>query len=169
MTSPDLPGQPNRPAVPAYGEYAPPGDPRFTQPYTAVPPPAPSQRPLRRGDTIASAILLAFAFLSTVYTVLSALALEDSLRQLYSMYGGEGDYEPTSSVGVARATLIASHVILFAVAVLVTLALVRARRISFWVPLVAGAIAGIVFFATIAALVLGDPALLEAATTFTTG
>jgi len=121
---------------------------------------------VRRRDALASVVLLSLGFLSTVYTVVSALELDRALRQLYAMYGGDGDYEPAGDIPLAQAVLISSHVILFTVAVLGTMALVRARRVSFWVPLVAGAIAAVVFFATVAALVLGDAALLEAGMRF---
>jgi len=118
---------------------------------------------------MASVMLLSLGFLSTVYTVVSAFELESALKQLYVLYGGEGSYEPTGNVPLAQAVLVASHVILLAVAALVTMSLVRARRLSFWVPLVAGSLAAIVFFATVAALVIGDPALLDAATGFAAG
>lgn len=167
MTSPETPDAPSRPAVPQYGEYAAPGDPRFAQPPVESPPPvASAPQPIRRRDATASVVLLAIGFVSTVYTVLSSFELEMAMTQIYRAYGGTGDYAPAGDLGAARATLIVSHVVLLAAAALTTRALVKARRVSFWAPLVAGVIAGAFFFGTVTALVLGDPALLEAGMRF---
>lgn len=88
---------------------------------------------------------------------------------MYAFYGGTDAYTPSGNLDLARWVIIGSHVVLFAATLLVTRALALAGRLSFWVPLVGGAIAGIVYVVTVTALLLSDPALLEVATKFTTG
>lgn len=123
----------------------------------------------RRRDWIASSILLALGFLSTVNAVIVALSLEDALKQMYAFYGGTDVYTPAGNLDLARWVIIVSHVVLFAATLLVTRALAAAGRLSFWVPLVGGAVAGIIYVATVTALLLGDPALLDLAMKFGAG
>lgn len=140
------------------------------QPAARVSPPAavPAPADARRRDVIASVTLLSLGFVSTIYTVFSATELDGALRQLYVMYGGEGDYAPAANLPLAGAVLVTSHLVLFAAAVLLTASRVRAGKISFWVPLVAGLVAGIVFFTTVTIVIAIDPALVEAAMAYAT-
>ena len=152
-------GQPVQP----YGQQ-----PYGQQPYGAQPygqPPLPSgQRPLRTGDMITSIILLAVGFLSTIYAILNAVSLPMQFQLLYEDNGVSGSYEPSVGATVATVVIIASHLILLAVAGIVTPLLIRKRRVSFWVPLVAGAIASLIFFIAVVAVVLADPNLMEVIT-----
>lgn len=170
MTSADAPEEPRRPARPQYGEYAEPGDPRFMPPPAPTPPPtlaaAVAGAAPRSRDAVASALLLALGFGVTVYTVLSALGLEEALEQLYLLYGGTGDYEPTGGVRIAAWVIIASHVILYAATALLTRARLKAGRRSFWVPLVGGAVAAVIFFVTIVVVIVTDAPLVAAAMEF---
>ena len=154
----------------APGTYGQPQQPYSAQPYSAQPYSAqpygqqPGQRPLRTGDMITSIILLAVGFFATIYATLNALSLTMQFQLLYEDNGISGNYEPSVGSSVATVVIIASHVILLAVAALVTVTLIRKRRVSFWVPLVAGVLAFVIFFGSVLAVVLSDANLMEAIT-----
>ena len=57
-----------------------------------------------------------------------------------------------------------SHVVLFLAAVGVSIPLLVKRRLAFWVPLVAGAIAAIVFWGVLISLIFSDQALVNGIT-----
>ena len=163
MTSPDPSGTPSRPARPQYGEYAPPGDPRFAPPTPAAAPPAPVQPTAppvaRRRDAIASAMLIGLGFIMTVQVVFIALDLDTVLEQAYTVYGGTGDYSPANDLRFAGAVLAGSHVILFAASLLLTRWLVMRRQLSFWVPLAAGVVASVILFVTLGSVISADSVL----------
>jgi hypothetical protein len=168
MTSPDPSGPRSRPAVPQYGEYAPPGDPRFAPPPPAPAPVAPTPPTARPRDAIASGLLIGLGFVMTVQVVFLALDLEGVLTQAYAVYGGTGDYSPANDLRFAGAVLAGSHVILFAASLLLTRSLVARRRLSFWVPLAAGVIASAILFVTMGALISADSELYSALMEFMT-
>ena len=150
--------QPTYPAQ-AYGQQ-PYGQPAYgQQPYYGQVPPG--QRPLRVGDVIVSVILLVVGFFSVLITILSSFTLNDQMEVLYEDYGITESYSAGAGGAIAAAVLIISHVLLFALAVIFTIPLIRRRRLSFWVPLVAGAIASVVFFATFVVLIMADPNLMN--------
>jgi hypothetical protein len=160
--------QPTYPAQPygqqAYGQQPygqqPYGQPAYgQQPYYGQV--APGQRPLRIGDVIVSVILLVVGFFSVLLTVLSSFSINEQMEVLYQDYGISESYNAGTGAAIAAAVLIISHILLFALAVIFTIPLIRRRRLSFWVPLVAGAIASVVFFATFIVLVMADPNLMD--------
>ena len=161
------PTQPPAPYTPAPGAHVY-QQPYGLQPYSAQPygqPPVPAgERPLRTGDMITSIILLAIGFFATIYATLNALSLNMQFELLYEDNGVSGGYEPTVGTGVATAVIIVSHLVLLAVAAIVTFGLIRRRRVSFWVPLVAGVLAFLIFFGSVLAVVLSDANLMEAIT-----
>jgi len=171
MSTPENPNA-HVPPVPRYGEYASPGytPPAYTaQPVPPVapapyyaPPGAPRQR--RTWDLVLSIVLLVIGIFGVLVSILNGATLDYQMQELYKQYGVSGEYEPGAGSAIATAVIIVSHLVLYVVAVLVTLLLIRKNRVAFWVPLSIGALAFVIFFATIMVLVLSDPALLEAAT-----
>lgn len=170
MSTPETPN-PHVPPVPRYGEYASPG--HTPPPYTAqpVPPtqPAPyyvqpgAPRPRRVWDLVLSIVLLVLGLFGVLLAIFNAATLDYQMEDLYEQYGVGGQYEPGAGSAIAQAVLIVSHVLLYAVAILVTALLLRKNRVSFWVPLSFGALAFIVFLVTLMVLVLSDPVLFDAA------
>jgi phosphoglycerol transferase MdoB-like AlkP superfamily enzyme len=157
--------------VPRYGEYANPG---YTPPAYTAQPVAPAQpapydvqpgapRPRRIWDIVLSSVLLFIGLFGVLLAVFNAATIDFQLEELYSEYGASGQYEPGAGSAIAQAVIIVSHVLLYAVAILVTVLLIRKNKVSFWVPLTIGAIAFIVFMVTLLVLVLSDPVLLDAA------
>lgn len=186
MTSPETPATPPIPPRPAYGEYASPEHaeaarqallppaPQQPDPYAAPPQPYTQQpygqpplatgpRPVRRGDMIASIILLVVGFFVTIWAIFNALTLTMQFELLYESYG-LSDYEPSAGISLAAAVIIISHLVLLAIAGTVTPLLIRKRRVSFWVPLVAGAIAGLVMLVTTLVILSTDSKLMEVIT-----
>ncbi|WP_448005354.1 DUF6264 family protein [Agromyces bauzanensis] len=177
--SPAQPPRDERPR-PQYGEYAPEGwtwqppagehtsDPA---PQMVAPPASPSSaalaaasardaRPERRGDRIATIALLALGLLGAWLSVGVLQAMPQSMQLLHTQEGLE-PYAPGPEIpGLILAGSIVQVVIWVATAA-GSIALIRARRPSFWLPLVGGVVAAIVLFAFTVVAILGDPALLD--------
>jgi hypothetical protein len=134
------------------------------QPYAAAGYyPAPSgERPPRTADMIVSVVLLVIGFFGVAIAILNALTITVQMQQVYEQYGVEGDYEAGPSGAIASAVIIISHVALYALAVIVTIGLIRKRRISFWMPLSAGVVAFVIMIVTFMVLAFADPALVDA-------
>jgi hypothetical protein len=152
-----------KPAVPRYGEYAPVGQtppqaptPSPQGPYYVAPP---AVRPPRTGDVIATVILLTIGVFATLFVALISAALPQSLAAEYTHYGIT--YHQAADYGVLVGVMIASHVILILVAIGVSIPLMVRRHRTFWIPLMCGIVAAIVFWAILIALVLGDGTILQ--------
>lgn len=185
MSTPENPNN-HVPPVPRYGEYAPvpplqpanPAAPAYQPPpviqqpaYQQQPYAAPGyytqpggERPPRTADMIVSIVLLVIGFFAMLIAILNAFTVTMQMEAIYSDYGVEGDYEPGAAAAVATAVIIISHLVLYALAVIFTIVLIRKRRISFWLPLSAGVLASIIFVGAFVALIVADPALLDVLT-----
>jgi len=157
---------PVSPAEPRYGEYstaatpapayqAYPGqmDPSY---YAQVAPP----RKSHTADVVVTCILLAFGLIGAGIGALIAAVLDASLRQESAKYGVA--YEAPASLGGVQIVIVVSHVILYLVALGVSIPLMIKRRIAFWVPLVAGVIAALIFWIALIVLITGDTSLFQA-------
>ena len=167
MSTPENPN--HVPPVPRYGEYAPvqPAQPAAPlQPYGApsyYAPPS-DQRPPRTADMVVSIVLLAIGFFSVLIAVLNAFTIGIQMQTIYEDYGIDGEYQPGAGGAIATAVIILSHLVLYVIAVIFTIVLIRKRRISWWLPLSAGVLASVIFIGTFVALILADPALVEVLT-----
>ncbi len=163
MSTPESPN--HVPPVPRYGEYAPvtPNQPPAPlQPYGAPSYYAPTgERPPRTADMVVSIVLLGIGFISVLIAILNAFTITYQMDEIYSQYGIEGQYEPGAGAAIATAVIILSHLVLYVLAVVFTILLIRKRRISWWLPLSAGALASVIFMGTFVALVFSDSALLD--------
>lgn len=152
---------------PRYGEYAPgyvppvsdtPAPAAPPQPYGAAsyPQQQPAGRTRKTWDLVLTVILLVMGFFGMLagvgYGVLfsSPELLDEGFRQ-QGLGGFDGE------VGSAPAVLIISHVVLYLLALGGSIALLAAKRVAFWVPLVAGVIAAIVFWGALIAVMMTDP------------
>ena len=167
MSTPENPN--HVPPVPRYGEYAPvqPAQPAAPlQPYGApsyYAPPS-GQRPPRTADMVVSIVLLVIGFFSVLIAVLNAFTIGMQMQTIYEDYGIEGEYQPGAGGAIATAVIILSHLVLYVIAVIFTIVLIRKRRISWWLPLSAGVLASVIFIGTFVALILADPALVDVLT-----
>lgn len=156
--------------APRWGEYAPAPPPLPAEPTTPVeratagPAPArpapraaghPGARPWDRVLTIA---LLVFGVLNVLTSIPQMLLLSRTLDEAYRLQG-IGDYtnEPLATgIGIA---INAVGVVLLLAGAALALARLRAGRLAFWVPLVAGATAFLITAVLMLVAILGDPAL----------
>jgi hypothetical protein len=166
--APAAPSQPLPP--PAYGErlpgyeYAAPAAPPA---YGVAPSGAPAYgTPVRRRrtwDVVLTIILLVVGLFGMIIGLVYASIFADPtlVRQVFDeafRQYGLGSWN--GSVGAAPTVIAVSHIVLYLVALGVGILLLVTKRIAFWVPLAAGVVAAIVFWAALYSVVLSDPALL---------
>jgi hypothetical protein len=125
----------------------------YAQPYNG-------KRPLRTADAIISIVLLVLGFIGMLLGIVTALVLETSMQDQYTLYG-LGTYDPPSSLVAMQAIVIVAHLLLFVISTPITILLIVKRQISFWVPLTAGVIATLVFWGVLFGLMLSDPILMD--------
>lgn len=104
--------------------------------------------------------LLILGFLGMSYSIGTLNALPSAIQLLHTNQG-LGDYTPAPSVaGILTAGSITMGVIWIASATITTLLLVR-RRLSFYVPLIAGVIAFVAVIVFFSFVLSTDPALID--------
>lgn len=170
---------------PQYGEYAPDGwtwqpppgettsDPA---PQMATPPAARparpvaaasvdrSARPERPADRAVTILLLVIGVLGVWLAVAVLQAMPQSIQLLHTQEGIE-PYTPGPEIPALILTGSIVQIVIWVAAAIGSVALMRARRPSFWLPLAAGVIAAIALFVFTAIALSGDPALIEQLTT----
>ncbi len=105
--------------------------------------------------------LLVLGLLGTLLGVVTAAGLEFSLRQQYEL-ADLGPYTAPESLPGIQLTIVISHIVLFLAALGLAVPRLVAGRLAFWVPLAAGVVAALVFWACMVAVIVGDPTLLDA-------
>jgi hypothetical protein len=122
---------------------------------------APLGRTRRTWDTVLTIILLVLGLfgmgLGLIYAAIVAnpeLLSETMKTQGYGSFSGD--------VGSAPAVLVISHVVLFLLALGLSIPLlIRGRIVVFWIPLVIGVLAAIIFWVTLIGVFLSDPAFVS--------
>ena len=190
--APPAPPAPELPPVPQYGEYAPAGyvpsvapTPAAANPYGvpgyaapatpsnmygvptpgfpagAVPAYAPIARKRRTWDTVLTIILLVLGFFGMGLGIVYA-AIFSNPEVLSEAMSSQGYGTFSGSAGAAPLVLVVSHVVLFLIALgLSILLLIRGRIVVFWIPLAAGVVAAIIFWGTLASVLLSDPSFVS--------
>lgn len=146
---------------PGYGQagYPAPGyaQPAYGQPVYGQPGFAGTPLPRRRTwDVVLTIVLLVLGLGGTLLGVLYGV-LFSSPEVLDEGFRDQGLGGFDGEIGAAPLVLIGSHVVLYLVALGVSILLLVKKKIAFYVPLIAGVIAAIVFWATIFAVVASDP------------
>jgi len=164
-------------ARPQYGEYASPDEQVAAGGYAVEPEPVapaaapagalapplattrvvgapPAQRPWDLALTVA---LLAFGAYSVVSSIAGLLDFGTTINQIYAL-SGYGDYSETDLADAIGIGILVSQSVLFVATVAVTVQRLRARKIAFFVPLIGGAVAGIVIFVLMLVAIVSDPA-----------
>lgn len=164
---PPAPLAPAAPPVPRYGEYAAIWDVPGVPPTSPVTPEsassehAPLARKRRTWDTVLTIILLVLALFGMLAGV--GYALIFSNQQLLSeavSQAGYGDF--SGSAGAAPAVLAISHIVLFLLALGLSIPLLaRGRIVVFWIPLVIGVIAAVFFWGALVSVFASDPTFLS--------
>lgn len=146
------------PWPPALGGPPHPGSTVAGSPSDVAPPPA--SRKSRRWDLILTSVLLGYAAVNVLAQLFSGSTLTTVMTQFYRAQG-IGEYTPTALAQNLGTVLNVVTVVLFVVTVFATTWFMRRGRISFWVPLVGGAVATIVALVFVVVLLQGDPAFLS--------
>jgi hypothetical protein len=167
-------GQSGPPAAPlpppAYGERLPdpvapaPGVPAYGAPAYGAPSGMPPVKRRRTWDLVLTIILLVVGvFGMGIGLIYAAIFADPALVQevFDEAYGQSGLGGWNGTVGAAPAIIAISHIVLYLVALGVSILLMVKNRIAFWVPLSAGVIAAIVFWGTLMSIVFSDPNLMS--------
>ena len=115
---------------------------------------------MRMADTVISVVLLVLGAIGTLIAFFTAWALDAYMQGVYDAYE-LGTYEPTSGYVPTQAFLVASHLLLVALSTPLTILLLAKRKVAFWLPLTAGVVATIAFWAALFVLMYSDPAISE--------
>ena len=175
--APPAPPEPPRPDVPQYGEYAPadasnpygiPGYPAAAAPVApqaptsgapvyGAPAYAPPVRKRRTWDVVLTIILLVLAFFGMILGIVYGAIFSDPKLVSQAMASaGYGTF--TGSAGAGPTVLVVSHIVLFLLALGLSIPLlVRGRIVVFWIPLAIGVVAAIIFWSTLVSILLNDP------------
>jgi hypothetical protein len=144
---------------PKYGQYAPltaqlPPTPEAPQPPIVAP------APPRRWDLVLTTLLL----LLGVYDVVTGFGqyshLADALQAAYTSQGF-GTFTATALALKVGLAINIARITVLAVAIVVSLALIRLGRKAFWVPLAGAALAGLFVIIGVIVVILGDPAFAQ--------
>jgi hypothetical protein len=146
--------------------YSQPGYPQQGYPQAAYPQTAPvygqpgfgsTPAPKRRTwDVVLTIILLVLGLGGTLLGVLYGIIfsspelIDDAFRQ-QGLGGFDGE------VGATPLVLIVSHVVLYLVAAGLSILLLVKKKIAFYIPLIAGVVAAVIFWAALIMLMLSDP------------
>ncbi|WP_285039312.1 DUF6264 family protein [Plantibacter sp. lyk4-40-MEA-4] len=118
-----------------------------------------ARRPVA-GDRIATSILLGLGLVGLIYTMPGMLDLPGQIRPFLVQMGVSG----YSSDGLASAMGILAlgiQIALWMGAVILSRRSLRAGRITFWIPIVAGVVANVVFILCLSVALGADPAVFE--------
>jgi hypothetical protein len=162
------PQQQGYPQQPSYSQpgYPQQGYPQQGYPQAAYPQTAPvygqpgfgsTPAPKRRTwDVVLTIILLVLGLGGTLLGVLYGIIfsspelIDDAFRQ-QGLGGFDGE------VGATPLVLIVSHVVLYLVAAGLSILLLVKKKIAFYIPLIAGVVAAVIFWAALIMLMLSDP------------
>jgi hypothetical protein len=175
--APPVAPEPQRPDVPKYGEYAEnvygvpgyptagaaapaaPGMPAYA-PASGAPAYAAPVRTRRTWDVVLTCILLVLGLFGMSLGLLYAWAFAnpDILSGALAQQGLTGNLEP----GAAPAVISISHIVLYLLALGLSIPLlIRGKGIVFWIPLVIGVVAAVIFWVSLGIVISSDSTLLN--------
>ena len=185
--APPAPPEPQRPDVPQYGEYAPvdasnpygvpghataatpaavptipaaPEVPAYGVPAFGAPAYAPPVRKRRTWDVVLTCILLVLGLIGLSLGLLYAWAFTNPeiLNGALAQQGLSGTLTP----GAAPAVIAVSHIVLYLLALGLSIPLlIRGKGVVFWIPLVIGVIAAVIFWVSLGIVISSDSTLLN--------
>jgi hypothetical protein len=121
-------------------------------------------RPERAADRAVTILLLVLGVLGVWLAIGVLQALPDSIQLLHTQEGID-PYTPGPEIPGLILTGSIVQVVIWVATALGSVALMRARRPSFWLPIAGGFVAAIALFVFTAIALSGDPALIEQLTT----
>jgi hypothetical protein len=157
-----------RPPVPQYGEYGPPGyvppvpGPNDLKPlaYDGAAAAGPTGRKRRTWDVVLTVILYVLGLIGASLGVTYGVMFSDPdlLRDVLAQQGYPGfDAQP----GAVPAVLVISHVVLYLLAIGGSIPLLISKRVAFWGPLAAGVVAAIIFWSCMFIVISSDPGFVS--------
>ena len=154
---------------PAYGQpaYGQPGfgQPAYPQPVYGQPGFGSTPLPKRRTwDVVLTIVFLVLGLFGLILGLVYAWAFSqpDLLDEAFRQQGFSGF---SADPGAAGAIIAISHVVLYLLAVGLSILLLVKKKIAFYVPLAAGVIAAVIFWGTLMAVIMSDPSLMNEYTT----
>lgn len=111
-------------------------------------------------NRFATVFLLGVGLVAVIQSVFGYLNLAESIQTLYAQQG-IGDYVETpltSTIGIA---LVIVHTVLWVAAAWVSMRVLAAGRMAWWIPLVGAVIAFVVMGVLMVVLLLNDPAFMQ--------
>lgn len=130
--------------------------PHYQQPAWQTPPPVDT----KRGDRIATIILLAVGALGALYLA-SSLYLMTSSFHLFANLFGIDDLTVPSAVNTISTVGALVMLVLYALTLIFSLQRMRARKLAFWIPLVGGALSIVVLIGFSMAAISNVPELMQ--------
>jgi hypothetical protein len=122
----------------------------------------PGAVPARRGDRIATLILLAAGLLATINMVTSFLTLPSVMQQFMDLQGIAGVYSGDESASSAGAVGAAVLIAVYALTALVSVQRLRARKLTFFVPIIGAVLGFVINIVVVVVALLADPSILAA-------
>ncbi|BDV31061.1 DUF6264 family protein [Microbacterium terricola] len=130
-------------------------------PASDLPPVVAAGRPARPVDRVITMALLGFGLVNVLFSVVSYFDLADAITQAMQILGIEEEFTNTAAADlwgpIAAVVLTVGYVITTVVA----LRSLRARRLSWWIPLVGAVITYIGVYACLLVPFVGDPAFMQ--------
>lgn len=173
----DGPGEPTRPPMPEYGEYASAeelaaalkrsGAPdRRVEPQTppAQREPAPVSAPRNSLDRIVTVFLLSFGAVFVIGGAPNYLNLGETLNETMKQFGADG-YQPTDQTGLFGIAMLASQILLWLLAAAVSYRRIKRHKTAWWVPVLAGVVSFLVLSVLLGSLLAADPAFVATVST----
>ncbi|MCS5496545.1 DUF6264 family protein [Cnuibacter physcomitrellae] len=149
---------PGRGSAPSAG-WAPPRTPGTPGPVPGAGPAA-AERPRRSGDFVATIALLVFGLFSVINNLVTLFDLDAFLRQFAALYDIQG-YSPNGEFAAAGVGVGIFWIVLYLATVWLSVLSLRARRLTFWIPLTAGAVATLSATVLYLVALLSDPTVLD--------
>lgn len=132
--------QQNEPSAPQTQHYPAAPQYQYSGTMSGIPP-----RQNRQADRVVSIILLAIGALGALYTALAIYQMSASFHLIAAMVGLENFTVPEAIQTISTVGAL-SVLALYAVTLIFSVQRLRARKLTFWVPLSAGVLAVILFF-----------------------
>lgn len=146
---------------PVYGQQPAYGQPAYAQPVYGQPGFGATPAPRRRTwDIVLTIVILVIGLggLSLGLIYAWAFSQPELLDQAFRQQGLSGF---SGDVGSAGAIIAISHILLYLLAVGLSILLLAKKKVAFYVPLAAGVLAAIIFWGTLVAVVMSDPTLVS--------
>ncbi|MEO6943308.1 MAG: DUF6264 family protein [Lacisediminihabitans sp.] len=117
-------------------------------------------RAKRSRDTVATVMLLGLGLAWILISIPGTSDLAGTLNRTYALQGYTGKYGPVALASILGLVINISSLVLWGITCAVSIALIRRHRRAFYVPLIGGALSGLVIIALTIVAMFNDPGLL---------